>query len=106
MTPPRLSKLGDVVLAVTDADKSYRRRNDAFGGRWRHDAIHANREVSISVHAGEIVAVIGQSGSGKSTLAKVVTGLETLDRGEVKLLGTGGKAASKGAITLKFKRPS
>jgi ABC-type cobalamin/Fe3+-siderophores transport system ATPase subunit len=44
-------------------------------------------EVSMSVHAGELVAVWGQRGAGKTTLALVAAGLETPDRGIVRLDG-------------------
>lgn len=39
------------------------------------NATRAARDVSFSVHPGEIVGVIGESGSGKSSLAKALTGL-------------------------------
>lgn len=38
-------------------------------------------DVDLDVHAGEIVAVVGQNGSGKSTLVKTLTGVHTADSG-------------------------
>jgi phospholipid/cholesterol/gamma-HCH transport system ATP-binding protein len=41
------------------------------------------REVSMEVHKGETVAVLGKSGSGKSVLLKLVVGLLEPDGGEI-----------------------
>ncbi|MGH4023498.1 MAG: ABC transporter ATP-binding protein [Pseudonocardiaceae bacterium] len=39
--------------------------------------------VSVTIHRGQIVALVGENGSGKSTLAKIITGLYLPDRGRV-----------------------
>ncbi|MEJ0068390.1 MAG: amino acid ABC transporter ATP-binding protein [Pseudomonadota bacterium] len=43
--------------------------------------------VSASVAKGEVVCVIGASGSGKSTLLRCINGLETYQRGEIRVEG-------------------
>src|SRR5512142_1349346 len=45
--------------------------------------IHALRGVSLEIHQGEYVAIIGHNGSGKSTLAKHLNGLLLPTQGDV-----------------------
>lgn len=45
------------------------------------------KDVSISVEAGQFVAVVGESGSGKSTAARLFMGLETAFAGSVRFDG-------------------
>lgn len=44
-------------------------------------------DVSFTVPAGQLVALLGPSGSGKSTILRVIAGLEEPDAGEVELEG-------------------
>lgn len=47
------------------------------------------RGISLTVHSGETVALLGGNGSGKSTLVRTLLGLTPLRRGRVQLFGTG-----------------
>lgn len=53
------------------------------GGGW----VPALTAASLSVRAGELVALVGPTGSGKTTLLALLAGLEQPDAGTVALLG-------------------
>ena len=63
------------ALAVTALKKS------VPGGRLLFD------HLSLTVAAGEIVAIMGESGVGKSTLLNLIAGLDTPDSGEIAIAG-------------------
>jgi D-xylose transport system ATP-binding protein len=51
--------------------------NVAFGG------VHAVRDVTIDLHAGEVVGLVGGNGAGKSTLMRVLSGAHPADSGAI-----------------------
>ena len=53
----------------------------------RFGALQVLNGVSLDVHAGEVVCLIGRSGSGKSTLLRCTNGLETIDGGDIEFEG-------------------
>ena len=66
--------MSDEVLTIRDVGKN-------FG------AVTALRDVNLTVHAGEIVALLGDNGAGKSTLMNIICGSHAADVGSVKVKG-------------------
>lgn len=87
----------ETVIRVADAGIRFRRNRrgrrsfkDLFAGskrRSRPDEFWALRNVSVEVHAGEAIGVVGRNGQGKSTLLKLVAGVMLPDEGVVAVHG-------------------
>ena len=45
------------------------------------------RDVSLTIHKGEMVSIVGKNGAGKSTFSKLVCGFEIPDQGEILFQG-------------------
>jgi ABC-type polar amino acid transport system ATPase subunit len=59
-----------------------------FSGVNKHfGKLHVLRDITLAVSAGEVVVVCGPSGSGKSTLIRCVNGLESVQEGDIVVLG-------------------
>jgi len=71
----------DVILKANHLVKTYSQRSGKFG--FGRTEVKALNDVSITLNAGNTLAVVGESGSGKSTLARCLLQLQPLDSGEV-----------------------
>jgi ABC-type sugar transport system ATPase subunit len=69
------------MTAVAEPILSVRHMTKRFGG------LTAVNDVSWDVHAGEVVALLGDNGAGKSTLIKCISGVHHADEGEVLFRG-------------------
>jgi ABC-type lipoprotein export system ATPase subunit len=56
--------------------------------------VNALRGVDLAVDAGEMVAIMGPSGCGKTTLLNCLSGLDSIDEGEIFIEGTALSAMS------------
>jgi ABC-2 type transport system ATP-binding protein len=64
----------DILLTAKDLYKSYSGKPALSG-------------VSVELHAGEMVVLLGSNGAGKSTLLQLLTGLFSPDKGQIQVLG-------------------
>jgi putative ABC transport system ATP-binding protein len=69
---------GAAVIRVISVTKSY------GSGRGRVEAL---RGVDVTIHEGEIVAIVGQSGSGKTTLLQMLGAVDVPTSGTVEVAG-------------------
>jgi D-xylose transport system ATP-binding protein len=58
------------------------------GASKRFGAVAALDDISVEVHHGEVLALLGDNGAGKSTLIKCLSGVHRLDSGSIEMDGT------------------
>src|SRR5215472_15100983 len=68
----------DLIIDAKSVVKTY------DTGRNRVEAL---KEIDFEVRRGEVVAVMGPSGCGKTTLLNCLSGLDTIDRGTIRIAG-------------------
>ncbi|MFD1797847.1 sugar ABC transporter ATP-binding protein [Paracoccus aurantiacus] len=69
-------------------------------------AVSALTDIELDIHAGEVVALVGDNGAGKSTLVKVLAGVHQPTAGTIEFMGkpvdldSPGKALEMGIATV------
>ena len=99
---------GKPLLEVRNLTKTYRMRDSLFHWfRARPVELPAVRDVSLEIHRGECLGLVGESGCGKTTLSKLLMRAITPDAGEI-VFNDGGRAidvrALEGKELMAFRR--
>ncbi|MCL1900158.1 MAG: ABC transporter ATP-binding protein [Promicromonosporaceae bacterium] len=79
------------VLTITGLNKTFGKNGSA---------VHANIDVDLTAHAGQVVCLLGHNGAGKTTLVNQVIGLTLPDAGTVMLDGVNAVEEAAIARTL------
>lgn len=68
------------------------------------DGLEVLKCISLTVHEGEVISIIGPSGSGKSTILRCATMLETMDGGSLMYEGNTAASDESGSIVYADKK--
>ena len=72
------SKMTDIVISTENLHKYYGSRDQP---------VHALRGLDLSIEEGEVVGIMGPSGCGKTTLLNCLSGLDSIDDGNILIQG-------------------
>lgn len=74
MRPAEKNSVGTELLRVSQISKTF-------------DQHQVLKDVSMSVHSGQVLALLGDNGAGKSTLIKILSGFHLPDSGSIQWIG-------------------
>jgi putative ABC transport system ATP-binding protein len=87
---PAVAPVPEIAIQLEGVSKTYGKGDVA---------VHALRDVSLAIPAGQFVVVLGPSGSGKTTLMNIVGGIEPATSGRVIVDGQELAGLDDGALT-------
>jgi len=73
ITLQNVSKVFKIPHQVTKT--LYHRLTGGLGGGYNYEELYALRDVTLDVHQGEFLGIMGPNGSGKTTLLRIIAGV-------------------------------
>lgn len=86
-----------MVLPTQGAEVQLRDVSKSYGAR------AVLRGFDLEIRPSELVTVVGHSGSGKSTLLRILSGIEAVDAGDVRI--TSSSPSAKDSVSMVFQEP-
>ncbi|WP_243645225.1 ABC transporter ATP-binding protein [Natrarchaeobius chitinivorans] len=84
-TPVEGTNFGEPIIEADGLQKYFDPENQSWFEKYLgdRDYVHAVEDVSLTVHRGETLGIVGESGCGKSTLGRVLLRLYEPDEGTI-----------------------
>lgn len=91
-----MAQAGQIAIRLRDVWKVFRSYRaiprtlkEAFllFGKWKPVEVTALRGISLDIHFGELVGIVGRNGSGKTTLLATISGIYQPTKGSVETFG-------------------
>jgi ABC-type polysaccharide/polyol phosphate transport system ATPase subunit len=89
--------MATMAISVDDVSKTFRLPHQQYSTlkeralhpfrSTEYDELHAVKDISLEIAAGEFFGIVGRNGSGKSTLLKCIAGIYGVDRGRISIAG-------------------
>ena len=76
-----------VVQSVSQSALAAAPAVELIGIDKRFGAVHANRDVNLTIACGSVHGIVGENGAGKSTLMSILYGYYQADAGEIRVNG-------------------
>lgn len=84
----QIQNISKSFLIPHEQRRSIRGSIFSFFRRTSYERIEVLKEFSLQVKNGEFLGIMGPNGSGKSTLLKIMAGIYSPDKGEMKISGS------------------
>lgn len=88
----KIIEIKDVTMSFRMSDEPINSLKEIFTkgitGKLKYHTFNALENINISIEKGETIGIVGHNGAGKSTLLKLISGILSASKGQIKVKGT------------------